>query len=219
MSAATAYARLRDIGAPVITTGEAAAALRVSESSASRTLATLADRGLLRRIRNGLWAIDGGDRDPRAVAAELTRPFPAYVSFQSALAARGAIDQIPRDLTIASLGKPKRVRTAVGTFVIHRLPAELFGGFEERDGVALATVEKAIFDHLYVACASGHPERRLPELDLPADFSERELRSWTARIASPRLRTLVGRAVSRTLAHAEHEDPRRGRPSTDGHAR
>lgn len=213
MSGATAYARLRDLLAPVVTTGEAAAALGVSESSASRTLRTLADRGLLRRIRQGLWAVDGRERDPRSVVAELTRPFPAYVSFTSALAAHGAIDQIPREIAVASLGKPKRVRTALGTYAIHRLPPELFGGFEELEGFAIATVEKAIFDHFYVACASGHPDRRLPELDLPAAFSEKELRGWIARIASRRLRTLVEAAVARALEHAEREDRPRGRHS------
>ena len=80
----------------------------------------------------------------------------------------------------------------------------------EHDGVAVATVEKALFDACYVACASGHSARRLPELDLPADFSERALRAWVAQIASPRLRTLVDAVVSRVLSHAEYENPRSG---------
>lgn len=208
MSAVTAYVTLRDLGAPAITTGEAAAALRVSESSASRTLRTLEQRGLLRRVRQGLWLLDGEWSDPRAIVADLTRPFPAYVSFQSALALHGAIDQLPRETAIASLGKPRRVRTAVGTYVIHRLSPAVFGGFVERDGVPVATVEKALFDAVYVDCASGRSGHRLPELDLPADFSEPDLRAWTARIASPRLRTLVDAGVSRALTHAEYEDPR-----------
>jgi predicted transcriptional regulator of viral defense system len=49
------------------------------------------------------------------IVAELTRPFPAYVSFQSALAARGAIDQIPRESAVASLDKPHRVETTLAT--------------------------------------------------------------------------------------------------------
>ncbi len=40
---------------------------------------------------------------------------------------------------------------------------ELFGGFDEHAGVALATVEKAVLDYFYVACGSGHPDRRLPD--------------------------------------------------------
>jgi len=67
---------------------------------------------------------------------------------------------------------------------------------------------------VYVACASGHPDRRLPELDLRADFSDRALRAWVARIASPRLRTLVHAAISRALTRAEYENPRPDKSST-----
>ena len=186
MSAAAAYAALRTLRAPVVTTGEAAAALHVSDSSASRTLRTLTERGLLRRIRQGIWLVAPDAPPPGSIIGELTRPFPAYVSFQSALAMRGAIDQIPREITIASLGKPRRIRTTLGTYRVHHLPPALFGGSEERGGVALATAEKALFDSCYVACASGHPDRRLPELDLRASFS-------------------------RALAHAAYEDPARVR--------
>lgn len=208
MSAATAYAALLRVGGPFLTTGEAAAALRTSQSAGSRTLRALEEAGLVRRIRQGLWAISPRSLDPRRVVAELTRPFPAYVSFQSALAAHGAIDQIPRETAVASLAKPRRISTTLGTYVIHRLPPELFGGYEERDGVPLAGAEKALFDYFYVACASGDPHRRLPELDLPADFSRKEVDRWIARIRSPRLRTLVARAVARALEHAEYEDAR-----------
>src|SRR5207302_2833526 len=125
---------------------EVAASLRVSASSASRSLRALANKGLVQRVRHGLWSLDPAGFDPRRVAAEITRPFPSYVSFASALAAHGGIDQLPREISLASTGRPKRLRTDYGTFVVHHLPAELFGGFEVKGDVALATPEKAIFD-------------------------------------------------------------------------
>lgn len=217
MSAASAYATLRRLGGPTITTGEAAAGLRTSRSSASRTLRTLSERGLARRLRYGLWAISPEPLDPRRIIADLTRPYPAYVSFDSALAAHGAIDQIPREIAVASLAKPRHVRTALGTYSIHRLPPTLFGGYEERDGIALATVEKALFDSVYVACASGQPQRRVPELDLPSTFSRKELDAWVTRIGSRRLRALVGAALERALAHAEYEDAHRASDAAASH--
>lgn len=206
MSAAASYAALRRLGTRVLTTGEASAALRTSQSAASRSLRDLEAKGLARQVRFGLWVLGDEPIDPLALVSELTRPFPAYVSFVSALAAHGTIDQIPRDITVASLAKPRRIETSFGTYAIHRLPPKLFSGFTEKNGVALATVEKAIFDFFYVASASGHPGRRLPELDLAADFSEKELASWTARINSARLRTLVASDVNRALEHAEREE-------------
>ena len=89
-----------------------------------------------------------------------------------------------------------------------RLPAALFGGFEDRDGIALATPEEALCDYVYVNQASGRGRRRLPELDLPASFSRRELERWSARIPSERLRTRVHHSLERALLHAEYEDRR-----------
>ena len=206
MSAASVYARLREVGSPIVSTREAAAALRVSTSSASRALRTLVDRGLAEHLRHGLWSLSEEPSDPRRLAPDVTRPYPSYVSFASALAARGAIDQIPREISLASTGRPKRVRTSQATFVVHRLPADLFGGFETRDGVALATAEKALFDFVYVAQASGRTRRRLPELDLPASFSRRAIDRWIHRIRSPRLRTLVAERIARALENADYED-------------
>lgn len=208
MSAATIYATLLRLKVPLISTAEAAAALQTSGSAASRGLRTLEAQGLVRRLRHGSWILTDQSLDPRAIVAELTRPFPAYVSFQSALAARGAIDQIPREVSVASLAKPRRIETRLATYVIHRLPPALFGGFEDSGGVALASVEKALFDYFYVASASGRSRARLPELDLPASFSRKQLDWWLARIRSARLRTRVRTAIERALDHAEYEDAR-----------
>ena len=206
MSAIAAFAKLRAIGYPYLTTREAVAALRVSASSASRTLRTLSAHGLTERVRHGLWRFAEQSPDARLVAAEVTRPYPAYISFASALAAHGAIDQIPREISLASLSRPKRVRTARGNFVVHRLAPEVFGGFEVKGDVAVATPEKAIFDFVYVTQASGDNRQRLPELDLPASFSRRSIDGWVKRISSRRLRRPVADRIARTLEHAEFED-------------
>jgi hypothetical protein len=121
------------------------------------------------------------------------------VSFGSALFAHGAIDQIPRAITLASLGRPRVAPTAVATFVIHRLPPELFGGFADERDVRLASAEKALFDFHYVAEASGHSRRRLPEVELPPRFSRREVARWVARIRDPRLRRRVAAKIERAL--------------------
>jgi DNA-binding transcriptional ArsR family regulator len=209
VSAAAVFARLQALGEPQVTTGEAAAALGVSISSASRSLRTLADRGLIERVRHGLWRLEHASVDPRRLAREVTRPYPAYVSFESALSAHGMIDQLPREVALASLGRPRRVRTSIATYRIHRLPPELFGGFEHRDGVDLAKPEKALFDSLYVASAA-HRRRRLPELEMPRRFSRREVDRWVALIRGPRLRARVAQSVARALAAARPEGPRVG---------
>lgn len=208
---ARAYAELRRLGATV-TTAEAAAALGASTSSASRTLRGLERRGLVTGIRRGLWSLDTTMRDARALAGDVTRPYPSYVSFESALFAHGAIDQVPRAITLASLGRPRVARTAIATFVIHRLPPELFGGFVAEGNVRLATIEKALFDFHYVSEASGRPKRRLPEIELPPSFSRRELKLWVERISDARLRRRVGARLDRILSGDDGRGGSRGAP-------
>lgn len=192
---ARAYAELRRLG-PIVTTGEAAAALGVSTSSASHTLRALQGRGLVTSLRRGLWSLDTTIRDARSLAMSVTRPYPSYVSFESAFFAHGMIDDVPRAITLASLGRPRTARTAVATFVIHRLPPELFGGFVADAEVRLASPEKALFDFHYVAEASGHPKRRPPELELPVRFSRSDVRRWIDRITDLRLRRRVAARIA-----------------------
>jgi len=180
---------------PTIRTGEAAAALNLSVSGASRLLRTLEARNLARHVKHGLWILGTDQIDPRALAAEITRPHPSYVSFASALSAHGMIDQVPREISLASLDEAKRVKTAFGTFVVHHLPPKLFGGWDERADVALARPEKALFDMAYVSAVHRGRPQFIPELDLPRDFDRSDLDRWLSRIDSPRLRTLTSQGL------------------------
>lgn len=195
------YATLAGLG-PTVTTAEAAAALRISTSAASRLLSGLATHGLARRVRPGLWVLGSEPVDPRSLAEEVTRPYPAYISFASALNFHQLIDQLPRDISVASLDRSKQVRTAMATFVVHHLPPDLFGGWVEEEGIKVASPEKALFDLCYVSAAHGARQPRIPELELPKDFDRKEIARWRERIASQRLRTLTSRGLEYALRRA-----------------
>ncbi|MDX6635552.1 MAG: hypothetical protein QOF06_1755 [Solirubrobacterales bacterium] len=190
MKTADAYAQLRRMGRPVFTTREAGALWRSEQTSSSRRLGGLEKAGLARRIQRGLWTLDP-EIDPRVVGPYLTAPLPSYISLFSALAEHGMVEQIPRQISLASLARPRRILTTLGVYVVHQLMPELFGGFEgtERGGF-VATPEKALFDLVYVRAAAGS-RAHLPELYLPQSFDRGELARWSERIRSPRLRTIV----------------------------
>jgi predicted transcriptional regulator of viral defense system len=199
MRPADALGDLLRTGRSIMETREVAVRLGVSTSHASHILDSLQEAGLVRRLRRGLWAIRQ-DIDPFMAPPYLTAPFPAYTSFWSALAHHGMIEQVPRSIYIASLGRTRRIDTSVGTYSIHHIAPELFDGHEGSDEQGyLAVPEKALFDTVYLLAPRGG-EIRLPELQLPKGFHIEELEAWTSRIERPRLRTIVTRVLDRALA-------------------
>jgi len=196
-----AYADLLRMERPVIETREAAVRLGLSISAASHLLRRLDGSGLVRHLRRGLWVLDA-DIEPFALPPYLTAPFPAYVSLWSALAQHGMIEQIPRQVYVASLHRTQKISTSLGDFSVHHLAPELFDGYRQTDGGGqLATPEKALFDTIYLRTPRGG-RIHLPELELPEGFAEAQLQSWTARIVDPRIRTLVGKGLGSALAAA-----------------
>ena len=204
-SATAAYADLLGMGPRVMQTREAAARLGMSISAASRLLSRLEHSGLVRRLRRGLWALSP-DIDPFTLPPYLTAPFPAYVSFWSALARHDMIEQVPRRIYVASLARTRRITTSDGDYSIHHVAPEVFGGYREVDGRGqLATPEKALFDTAYLLAPRGG-KVYLPELRLPKGFAQAETRYWTNRIRDRRIRTLVGKRLKSTLAGARRQE-------------
>lgn len=199
MKASEAYGDLIKLGRKVLTTREIAARWGASPTVATRRLRGLEGDGLVRKLRRGLWTIDPR-LTPIALAPYLTAPLPAYVSLFSALYEHGAIEQIPRSVSVISLDRAREVETAIARFSIHHIAPELFGGFEgDEDHGYVASIEKAIFDLVYVRAAAGS-KAFFPELRPPRKVQRAELRRWTERIESRRLRTLVGRNLRAILS-------------------
>jgi predicted transcriptional regulator of viral defense system len=201
MSLLAAYATLEALG-PVVTTAEAAAALRRDASSASRLLRSLQAAGRAHRIRQGVWAIGATVPDPFTLVGEITRPFPAYVSFLSALNSHGLIDQIPRAIEVASLDRAHRVESSYGSFDIHHLPGELLGGWAPTRRGPVAEPAKAIFDLAYVGAASRGRAPLVPELELPAHFEPADIEAWVSRIRYRRLASLTRSGVDQIMSRA-----------------
>lgn len=199
MNGPDALAILRKLGVPAIDTADAAAAFRLSPAAASQTLARLASAGLIHSVRHGTWWLEE-TLDPLRLPEYLTAPLPSYVSLQTALHRRGLIEQIPEVVYAVSLARTQRVKTTAGTFSIHHLAPEVFGGYEETSrGAKLATAEKALFDFAYLSSGRSRLFTSLPELELPRGFRRKELSRWLAKIPSERSRTLTKQKLDALL--------------------
>jgi predicted transcriptional regulator of viral defense system len=196
MNQLEALRRLQQLGAPVFETRDASALLAVSPANAHMLLRRLATQGQVVHLARGKWLLD--NRVSRFALPELlSAPYPSYVSMQSALFHHGLIEQVPAVVYAATLGRPRRLTTPLGVISFHRLPPDLFSGFEVADdGAKIASPEKALFDTLYLAPARSRLFARLPELDIPPRFRWQELRSLAARVNSPTRRAYIERRIA-----------------------
>jgi predicted transcriptional regulator of viral defense system len=186
--------------APVFTTRDAAARLRVPNGHASVSLARLAAAGQVIRLRRGVWALPNRV-NPLALPEYLTAPFPAYVSLQSALYLHGMISQVPAMTYAVTLARTRRFVTPLGTVSLHHVQPAFFFGFDDPGGAGtrLATPEKALIDFLYLTPARSRLFRALPELEWPRKFRVGVARAMVRRIEPTRRRTLVARKLDQLL--------------------
>lgn len=203
MNALRGLSLLRRLNTPAFSTADAAALLSLSVPAASKALRRLTAAGLLRSVRKGLWTLDG-PAEPLALLEYLTTPYPSYASLQTALHLHGMIEQIPSVVYAVSLSRSHRIRTDLGTFSVHRIAPEFFGGFDvsPRSGAKVATPEKALLDVFYLSAGRSRLFASLPEVELPRGFRHDYALGWIRRIPSPRLRTLVTRRLDALSARS-----------------
>jgi hypothetical protein len=85
----------------------------------------------------------------------------------------------------------------LGDFSIHTVAPEVFGGFVATpEGALIASPEKALFDVFYLSGTKPRTFSSLPEVALPDGFDFGKLRSWTRKVPSKRLQTIVERRTS-----------------------
>lgn len=192
---------------PVFSTSQVAEVTDMVPSNVSRDLAKLQEKGMVVRIRRGLWAIaNHPDFSPYAVVPHLFEaPEEGYVSLLSALNLHGMIDQIPRVVQVMTTGQRPRLRTPVATYEFHQIQPELFAGHGPYRGTGnfeIALPEKALFDTLYLSARKGRRFSYLPEVETPANFSPAEVEGWIARVDHEPLRLSIADRWSRLAERA-----------------
>lgn len=205
---------------PIFTTQAVARAARTTRDIASRALAQLASRGLIVRLKGGLWADPKHPSfSPYAVVPYLLKRRTGevgrgYVSFLSALHLHGMLSQIPRAIYVAVADRRQVVTTPVATYSLHKLQPELLGGHAPGDVYGrfeLAAPTKALFDTIYLSSRRGRQFAHLPEVDLEK-VSSAEMRRWISKISHVPLQTAVLQrwdAVRQRDGASRRSEPRR----------
>jgi predicted transcriptional regulator of viral defense system len=196
MNQIEALQRLRTLATPVVETRDVAALLQVSASNATTILRRLASEEMLVHLSRGRWLVNQ-KIDRLALPELISAPYPACISLQSALFHHGLIEQIPSVLYAVTPARPRRVRTPMGTISFHRMPPELFKGFElsPTSDAKIATPEKALFDLLYLAPGRSRLFSTLPELAIPRRFQWQRLSEYTELVKSTGRRAYIAERI------------------------
>jgi predicted transcriptional regulator of viral defense system len=197
MNQIEALRRLRALSAPVLETRDVAALLQVSTSNATTILRRFAQKGMIAHLSRGRWLVNE-KIDRLALPELLSAPYPAYISLQSALFHHGLIEQIPSVTYAVTPARPHRVRTPLGTISFHRMPPDLFKGFElsSPSDAKIASPEKALFDLLYLAPGRSRVFSTVPELTIPRRFQWQRLKEYTNLVRSAARRAYIAEHVA-----------------------
>lgn len=192
MNQIEALQRLRSLATPAVESRDVAALLQVSSSNATTILRRLAAERMIIHLSRGRWLVNQ-DIDRLALPELISAPDPAYISLQSALFHHGLIEQIPSVLYAVTPGRPRRLRTPIAMISFHRMPPELFKGFElsSASDAKVATAEKALFDLIYLAPGRSRIFSKLPELTVPPRFQWQRLREYTDLVKSSGRRAFI----------------------------
>jgi predicted transcriptional regulator of viral defense system len=202
MNQIDALQRLQKLAAPVVESRDVAALLQVSTSNATTILRRLARKGIIVHLSRGRWLVNL-KIDHLGLPELISAPYPAYISLQSALFHHGLIEQIPSVIYAVTPARPRRLLTPLGTISFHRMPPELFKGFELSSGsdAKIATPEKALFDLLYLAPGRSRVFSNLPELTIPRRFQWQRLKEYTELVKSAGRQAYIAERI-RTLRSA-----------------
>lgn len=137
----------RDLNKSFFTISEMEKVTGLSRGSLYVTLKRWVDKGIMERVGQGIYIPAMADVSLESVAAQLY--IPNYLSFESALARYGILNLIPYTLTFATPRKTRKFTLRKQGVEFRQISRRLFFGYEIRNGINIATPEKAFLDQIY----------------------------------------------------------------------
>lgn len=141
--------KMRALKKPFFTVADLAKLLERSREDIYLLAHRLTKAGVIKMIVPGTYRLSDKPSDFTMVAHQLY--WPSYLSFETALANEGILNQIPYALIFATTRKPKTIVLENQQEIQYRrLKKELFFGYRQRGDVYIAEPEKALLDQLYM---------------------------------------------------------------------
>jgi predicted transcriptional regulator of viral defense system len=154
---------LQKINKPFYTIADLEKITHLARNSLYVALKRWVTGGIIERVAQGIYVPMGGNISLENVAAQLY--IPNYLSFESALAKYGILNLIPYALTFATTRKTKKYTLQKQEIEFRQIFPELFFGFEMKNGIYIASPEKAFLDQVYFV-VRGNATLDFDELDI-----------------------------------------------------
>ncbi|MEO0080164.1 MAG: hypothetical protein ABIK44_05765 [candidate division WOR-3 bacterium] len=159
------------------TTDDLVKEFRLKPGSARVLASRLCAKGVFLRLKRGFYTLaqswERNGRDDFFRIANILQ-VPSYISFLSALEFYGVTTQVPQSLVeSAAIRRTVRFEVQGVVFGYYKLKPGLYGFFLRRNGVFIATPEKALVDALYLY-SLGRYRIDFPALE-PAKLDRRVL--------------------------------------------
>ncbi len=133
--------------------------------------------GIIERVSQGIYLPMGSVISMETLAAQIY--LPNYLSFESALAGYGVLNLIPYTATFATPRKTKKYILRKQEIEFRQIARNLFFGFEKKNGIYIASPEKAFLDAVYLF-ARGKVTLDLDEIDVKK-LSIKRLKDYSKR--------------------------------------
>jgi predicted transcriptional regulator of viral defense system len=149
------YYQLLKIEKPFFSLDDVAYTLGIQPGSAAVLCSRYVKKGLLVRLKRGLYARteqlrNYGQQDLFRLANFLQ--VPSYISLTTALSYHGLTTQVQRGFFESiSLKRTRKFEVGQFTFLYSKISLDLYKGFERVEDVFIALPEKALLDSLYLA--------------------------------------------------------------------
>jgi predicted transcriptional regulator of viral defense system len=149
------YSQLLKIEKPFFSLDDVAYALGIQPASAAVLCSRYVKKGLLVRLKRGLYARTEQLRNfdqPNLFRLANFLQVPSYISLTTALSYYGLTTQVQRGFFESiSLKRTRKFEVAQFTFHYAKISADLYKGFEKVEGFFIALPEKALLDSFYLS--------------------------------------------------------------------
>jgi len=160
---------------------------RLDDDSLRVAISRLVKAEKITSLTKGYYCQDLARVDFAKLALEIYAP--SYLSFEWALGQASILSQKSYALTLATTKRARQLELANVTFRYRHLRADLFFGYEIKEGYLIAQPEKAFLDLAYLSL-NGYAKFDVEEMNLDL-LNKNKIKEYLKKFKSKRLNKLI----------------------------